>query len=231
MAGPPAPARGSPAACCPPDSWCGNSSRRRSGSGSETDRSSSTAVAAGHCRQRLSGALAPLRQAERRGSAPVSARPPAPGRRGRCLLPRTPRSSAFETADRSRPSKRIDPARTRPGGGTRPSVASAVRVLPDPDSPTRPTISDRSTSSETPRTTEIQRPLTGRISDLEVANLEQARHAVGPALSGRAGSPGGVATAASAPRHSRSLPACARRPTRHRPVRRCRDAPSAPPAR
>src|SRR4051794_24019890 len=48
------------------------------------------------------------------------------------------------------------PAVTRPGGGTRPSTARAVMLLPDPDSPTSPTISPRPTASVAPRTTATQ---------------------------------------------------------------------------
>ncbi len=51
------------------------------------------------------------------------------------------------------PASRILPRVTRPGGGTRPSTAREVRVLPEPDSPTSPTISPLPMASETPRTT------------------------------------------------------------------------------
>src|SRR5207248_1509382 len=52
---------------------------------------------------------------------------------------------------RSSPSSATRPL-TRPGRGTRRRIESAVRLFPDPDSPTRPTISPRATESETPRT-------------------------------------------------------------------------------
>src|ERR671914_15655 len=79
--------------------------------------------------------------------------------------PRTRPISRSAKAKRSagppRPSSSTRPAVTRPGGGTRPSTERAVRVLPEPDSPTRPTNSPRPTVSETPRTTGVHWPAMG----------------------------------------------------------------------
>ena len=45
----------------------------------------------------------------------------------------------FVEADSSRPSKRIAPEVSAPSG-SRPIIASAVSVLPEPDSPTMPSV-------------------------------------------------------------------------------------------
>jgi hypothetical protein len=68
-------------------------------------------------------------------------------------LPRTLRISPSESSERSRPSKRMRlPRSIRPGGRIRRMIESAVTDLPDPDSPTSPTVSPRPIVNETPST-------------------------------------------------------------------------------
>ena len=56
-------------------------------------------------------------------------------------LPRSRRRSSAESLSTSRPSNSTASASTLPGGlGTRPMTESDVTLLPQPDSPTRPTV-------------------------------------------------------------------------------------------
>src|ERR687888_1693216 len=66
--------------------------------------------------------------------------------------PRTRRSARWLSFRRSRPSKRAVPERTRPARGRSPSSASAVTLLPQPDSPTMPSVSPGPISNEIPFT-------------------------------------------------------------------------------
>ena len=66
--------------------------------------------------------------------------------------PSSARRSRARIACRSRPSKARRSARTRPGASIRPSTASAVTLLPEPDSPTMPTTSPASTEKLTSST-------------------------------------------------------------------------------
>src|SRR3954469_11353508 len=67
--------------------------------------------------------------------------------------PRSSLSRAGGSFSRSSPSKRTSPARMRPGGcGTSPMMLSAVTLLPQPDSPTIPSVRPRSTLKSTPST-------------------------------------------------------------------------------
>src|ERR1700694_5700045 len=85
-------------------------------------------------------------------------RPPRTRRRSRG--PRLSRSPALPGP--SGPSSSMRPAVTQALAGSRPRMARAVSVLPEPDSPTRPKISPRSTVSERPRTTGCHLPATGK---------------------------------------------------------------------
>src|SRR6266550_2953844 len=68
-------------------------------------------------------------------------------------LPRTRRSSFFFSFSRSRPLNIAVPLTIRPGGwGIRPSSASVETLLPEPDSPTIPSVSPGKSSYETPST-------------------------------------------------------------------------------
>src|SRR5512132_80724 len=66
--------------------------------------------------------------------------------------PLSPRISRSFILSRSRPSKRAVPERTRPARGSSPSSASAVTLLPQPDSPTIPSVSPGEISNEIPLT-------------------------------------------------------------------------------
>ena len=56
-------------------------------------------------------------------------------------FPRSSRKAAAESCRRSTPSNRISPPAIRPGGrGTSPMIDSAVTLLPQPDSPTMPSV-------------------------------------------------------------------------------------------
>ena len=67
-------------------------------------------------------------------------------------LPRSACSSAAGRPTSSRPSKRIEPAATRPGGRTRPMMDSDVTLLPQPDSPTMASVRPASTLKSMPST-------------------------------------------------------------------------------
>src|SRR6185436_4308387 len=67
--------------------------------------------------------------------------------------PRSSRRRSGRACSRSSPSKSTWPAAMRPGGcGTRPMIASAVTLLPQPDSPTRPRVRPASSARLTPST-------------------------------------------------------------------------------
>ena len=85
------------------------------------------------------------------------------GRRGSCA------SSSVESLSRSWPSNMTSPASIPPGGATRRMIDRDVTLLPQPDSPTRPRISPRSTEKSMPSTArtapsrvwnEVRRPRT-----------------------------------------------------------------------
>ena len=78
-------------------------------------------------------------------------------------LPRIRRISDSGFANRSSPSNRMAPAMIRAPGGSRRSSDSASVVLPEPDSPTMPSVSpSRSVNdtSSTARVTRVPRALT-----------------------------------------------------------------------
>jgi hypothetical protein len=66
--------------------------------------------------------------------------------------PRTPRSSSSESFRRSRPSNIAVPEVTRPARARMPRIASDVTLLPQPDSPTMPSVSPGAMSNEMPFT-------------------------------------------------------------------------------
>src|SRR3954447_24199903 len=67
--------------------------------------------------------------------------------------PRRSRSCLAGSLRRSWPSKSTSPPAMRPGGcGTRPMIDSAVTLLPEPDSPTMPSVRPRSRRKSTPST-------------------------------------------------------------------------------
>src|SRR6266511_1515819 len=68
-------------------------------------------------------------------------------------LPRMRRSSFFETLSRSLPLKRASPRTMRPGGcGINPRMDIVLTLLPEPDSPTIPSVSPGKRSYEIPST-------------------------------------------------------------------------------
>ena len=78
-------------------------------------------------------------------------------------LPRTRRISASDFVSRSSPSKRIWPATILAAGGSRRRMVSASVLLPEPDSPTMPSVlpgARVSETSSTARTTRVPRALT-----------------------------------------------------------------------
>ena len=75
-------------------------------------------------------------------------------------LPRTRRISASDFCSRSSPSNSILPLAMRAAGGRRRRMVSASVLLPEPDSPTMPSVSPalmRSETSSTARTTRVPR--------------------------------------------------------------------------
>ena len=88
---------------------------------------------------------------------------------------RRPRISRIRAGGRlsmRAPSSRISPPAIRPGGSSRPMIASPVSDLPAPDSPTTPSTSPGAMSKETPSSA-TQRPLSRGEFDLEIADREQ----------------------------------------------------------
>jgi hypothetical protein len=136
----------------PPDNWCGKSSKRSAADGIRTSSSTSIArwraasfdlsecawIASTICRPMLCTGLS-----EVIGSWNTIAMRP----------PRSNRRSLADRPSMSRPSKTSESALTRPGGeGTSPISDSEVTLLPQPDSPTRPTERARPTSKLMPST-------------------------------------------------------------------------------
>jgi len=71
-------------------------------------------------------------------------------------LPRTSRNSSSVAVARSRPSNRIRlPGSIRPGSSMSRMIDSEVTVLPQPDSPTTPSVRPASTVRSTPSTARI----------------------------------------------------------------------------
>ncbi len=66
--------------------------------------------------------------------------------------PRMRRSASSSMSSTSRPSMTILPVTIRPGSGTRRMIDKPSVVLPQPDSPTTPTVSPAATRSPTPST-------------------------------------------------------------------------------
>ena len=113
--------------------------------------------------------------------------------------PRISRSSSSDSAVISRPRKRIEPATMRAGSSSRFMIDLAATLLPEPDSPTMPSVSPRCSVKLTPstaRTTpasvknQVRRSLTRSkrfVPALPVAGLRmvQRRRACGSSQSRR----------------------------------------------
>ena len=95
---------------------------------------------------------APTRRSAGRRCGWGSGRCAAPGRRSRCRRRAAAASSRSGSPSSSRPFHRIEPPAVAPSGSS-PRMASAVRDLPDPDSPMSPTRAPSGTSNDTPSTT------------------------------------------------------------------------------
>ena len=158
----------------------------------DTGRGRARAVRARHGRVHREPARLARTSSRRGGGSGAAPRPPrgrgTVGRATRTDLGRRPGSGGGVDAarvapsgTRLRPSKRIDPET----GSTSRSTAWAVVVLPQPDSPTRASISPRWSESETPstactlrrgwRVADPTRPRCDRVADDEVLDLEQRR--------------------------------------------------------
>ena len=135
----------------PPDNWWGYARAASEGSGIATSssnaiaRSSASRPRARPCTARTSAICVPTVCTG--SSAVIGSWKTNPIRR-----PRTPHHSSSDRPTRSRPSSSTAPPVVRPGAGTRPMTPNAVSDLPLPDSPTRPSVSPRWMSNDTPRT-------------------------------------------------------------------------------
>ncbi len=135
----------------PPDISCGKLRRRRSGSGMPTILSS--------CRAR-SRAARPLSPRWMRRTSSIWRPMSQTGFSDevgcwKIMLIRSPRIlriSSDDRVSRSRPSNQTSPASILPGLATRRRMLRLVTLLPQPDSPTRPMISPRSTEKSMPST-------------------------------------------------------------------------------
>src|SRR5436190_5168051 len=139
--------------CWPPESWEGNASIRRSGSGMPTSRSRSTA--------RLRAARPDIPMCSRSTSS--SCQPTVNTGFKEVIgswkiiemsAPRSLRSSPIGNPTRLRPpySTSLDGSMIEFSGGSSPSIASDVTDLPEPDSPTSATVLSRGMSNEMPLT-------------------------------------------------------------------------------
>src|SRR5215469_15084996 len=136
----------------PPESLCGYSSKRRSGEGMRTRLSISIACSLACClvtgrwRRITSTIWSPTVKAglsDVIGSWKII----------EIWLPRRSRISAGLSFRRSMPSNRISPEAIRPGGrGINPMIESAVTLLPQPDSPTMPSVRPGLSEKLTPST-------------------------------------------------------------------------------
>ena len=123
----------------PPDSWCGYSLSRRVGSGmpTESSRSRASCMAADRfiprCRSSTSVTWIPMGTtgfSEDSGSWKIIAR----------SRPRRSRMSSSGSDSRSVPSNFTEPVMVDPRLGSSRMIASEVTDLPQPDSPTSPTV-------------------------------------------------------------------------------------------
>ena len=138
--------------CMPPERRKGYSRRQRSGSGMPQRASHSAARArpsfreTGRCSRSASSSWSPMRCSGE--SAVIGSWKTIP-----TAAPRILRSSRSGSVARSRPLKRMRPETSRPGGeGTSRRTDIAVTDLPQPDSPTSPSVSPGASESETPST-------------------------------------------------------------------------------
>ncbi len=133
----------------PPENWCGCSRARRAGSGMPTSPSTSTARFSAAlrvppwCSRYASAIWSPM---VKYGCREVSASWKIIAIR----RPRSLRTVSSGAPSSSAPSKRTEPVTSAPR--CRPITASEVTDLPEPDSPTIPSVRPRSTLKPTPLT-------------------------------------------------------------------------------
>ena len=90
-------------------------------------------------------------------------------------LPRTWRIRRSDTRSRSVPSKAHRPPTTRPARrGSRRMMESAVTLLPQPDSPTMPSVSPAAIVKLTPSTARVD-PVLGEEIRAQIVDFEQGR--------------------------------------------------------
>ena len=136
----------------PPENSCGYCSRALAGL-RDADEVEQLDRAARRARPRSRrGAPRSPRRSGRRPCTPGSARPAGPGRPSRCLRAADAVCSSFGLA----PEQLLAAELRRAGDrrrcfGSSPRIASDVTVLPEPDSPTMPSVSPAATSRSTPR--------------------------------------------------------------------------------
>ncbi len=136
----------------PPESWCGYSSKRRSGEGMRTRRRAAMAAA----RIALSEAVRSWARMASTIWAPALCTGLSEVMGSWKIIatcdPRTSRMADKASGRRSRPSSSTRPAATRPGGGTSRITESESTDLPQPLSPTTPSVRPRGTERLTPST-------------------------------------------------------------------------------
>ena len=106
-----------------------------------------------------------------------------PGRSSRCAC-RGRASARPGRVSRSSPSRRTRPSTVAFGNRVRPMTVRAVTLLPDPDSPTIPSVRPRSRERETPSTA-LTTPSRVAKRTSQVLDLEQRHLSTGPAGRGR----------------------------------------------
>ena len=103
------------------------------------------------------------------------------------LLPRTCRIAPSSRAARSSPRSSTRPPPMRPGSGTSRMMASAVMLLPQPDSPTRHSVSPGRSSKLTALSTSALRPRARK------ASVRFSTRSTGSAAPATGASPGVIA--------------------------------------
>ncbi len=135
----------------PPDNWCGYLVRASSGSGRRTcERSSIDRFLASSfdMPSRLTSDSDICEPIRRTGLSAVI----GSWKTMAIFVPQYSRTCSLSRVRRSVPSKMILPVRCTRLPRSRPIAARENTVLPEPDSPTMPTLSPAAMSSETPRT-------------------------------------------------------------------------------
>ena len=136
----------------PPESWCGYCASRRSGSGTPTSSSSSTARRRAAPRRQSAVRLEALRDLPTDREQRVEARHRVLEDHARCAGRGAAAAPAARRPAASTPSSITRPPDDVAGGRQQAHDREDVTLLPQPDSPTSPSVSPGSISNETPRT-------------------------------------------------------------------------------